>query len=64
MNREQFWALIETAKVATGSDCRAQTAQLVAALGQRSVDEVLAWDRIHGELMAESYGWDLWERLT
>jgi hypothetical protein len=38
MDREQFWALIEAAKVATGSDCRAQTAQLVAALRERSVN--------------------------
>ena len=60
MDREQFWALIEAAKAASGGDCRAQTAQLVAALSERSVDEVLAWDRIHGELLAETYGWDLW----
>jgi Protein of unknown function (DUF4240) len=60
MDRGQFWALIEAAKAATGGDCRAQTAQLIAALREGSVDEVLAWDRIHDELMAESYGWDLW----
>jgi hypothetical protein len=60
MDREQFWVMIEAARAASGGGCQAQTAQLVAALSQRSVDEVLAWDRIHGELMAESYGWDLW----
>jgi Protein of unknown function (DUF4240) len=60
MNREQFWELIEAAKTATGGDCQAQAVQLVAALGERSIDGVLAWDRIYGELMAESYGWDLW----
>jgi len=60
MDREQFWALIEAAKAATGGDCRAQTAQLVAALRQRSVNDVLAWDRIHDELMVQSYRWDLW----
>jgi Protein of unknown function (DUF4240) len=60
MDREQFWALVEAAKQATGGDGRAQAAHLVAALGERSVDDVLAWDRIHGQLMAESYGWDLW----
>jgi hypothetical protein len=60
MDREDFWALIETAKTATGSDCRAQAAQLVAALAERSVDEVLAWDRIYGKLMAESRSWELW----
>jgi Protein of unknown function (DUF4240) len=58
MDREDFWALIETAKTATGSDCRAQAAQLVAALAERSVDEVLAWDRIDGEPMAEPRSWE------
>jgi hypothetical protein len=60
MDREQFWALIEAAKTATGGDCQAQAGQLVAALTDRSVDEALAWDRIYGELMAESYRWELW----
>ena len=41
MDRVQFWALIEAAKTATGSDCQAQTAQLVAALRQGPVEEVL-----------------------
>jgi hypothetical protein len=44
----------------TGGACRAQAADLVAALGQRSVSEVLDYDRIHGQLMAESYRWELW----
>jgi hypothetical protein len=60
MDREQFWELIEAARTAAGGDCQAQTVQLVAALGDRSVNEVLAWDRIQGDLMAESYRWDLW----
>jgi hypothetical protein len=42
MDREQFWALVEAAKAATGGDCQAQAAQLVAALAERSVDDVLA----------------------
>jgi hypothetical protein len=60
MDREQFWALIEAAKAATGGDCQAQTAQLVAVLRQRSVGEILAYDRVELELMAESYCWDPW----
>jgi Protein of unknown function (DUF4240) len=60
MDREQFWALIQAARAATGGDCRAQAAHLVAALGQRPVGEVLDYDRIEGQLMAESYRWDLW----
>jgi hypothetical protein len=60
MDREEFWAMIEAARAATGGDCQAQAARLVAALGKRSVGEVLAWDGIYGELMAESYRWDLW----
>jgi Protein of unknown function (DUF4240) len=60
MDRKQFWALIEAAKAATGGDCRAKTAQLVAALRQGPVEEILEWDRIHDELWVESYRWDLW----
>jgi hypothetical protein len=60
MDRAQFWALIEAAKIATGGDCRALTVQLVAALRERSVDDVLAWDRLHDELVVESYRRDLW----
>ena len=60
MDREQFWSLIEAAKAASGGDCRAQSAQLVAALRDLSVGEVLAWDHLRGELLAESYRWDLW----
>jgi Protein of unknown function (DUF4240) len=60
MDREQFWALIEAAKTSSGGDCQAQTAQLVAALRQGPVDEILDWDRIHAELRVESYRWDLW----
>jgi Protein of unknown function (DUF4240) len=60
MDREQFWALIQAARAATGGDCRAQAARLVAALGQHPVGEVLDYDRIEGQLMAESYRWDLW----
>jgi Protein of unknown function (DUF4240) len=60
MDREQFWTLIEAAKSATGGDCGAQAGRLVAALAGRSVDDVLAWNRIRRELLAESYGWELW----
>ncbi len=60
MDRDEFWTLIEAARAAGGGDCRQQTAHLVAALQQRSVDDILAFDRILHELMAESYRWDLW----
>src|SRR6266702_1273798 len=60
MDRDEFWTLIEAARAAGGDDCRQQTAHLVAALQQRSVDDILAFDRILYELMAESYRWDLW----
>jgi hypothetical protein len=60
MDREQFWALIEAAKAASGGDCKRQAAQLVAALRQRSPDDILAYHRVELELMAESYRWDLW----
>jgi len=60
MDRAQFWALIEAAKAATAGDCRAQAAHLVTALRQRPVSDVLAYDRVEGQLLAESYSWELW----
>lgn len=60
MDREQFWALVEVAKAASGGDCKQQAAQLVAALRQRSVSEVLDYDHIHSWLMAQSYRLALW----
>lgn len=60
MDRDEFWTLIEASKAAGRGDCRQQTAHLVATLQQRSVDDILAYDRILKELMAESYRWDLW----
>ena len=60
MDREQFWTLVEAARMVSGGDCQAQAGHLVAALAQRSVDEVLAWDQIRHELLAESYRWELW----
>jgi hypothetical protein len=56
MDREQFWALIAATKATTDGDCTQQTAHLIATLRQRSVSDVLDYDRIHDELMAESYG--------
>jgi hypothetical protein len=60
MDREQFWTLVETARTVSGGDCQTQAGRLVAALAQRSVNEVLAWDQIRHELLAESYRWELW----
>jgi hypothetical protein len=60
MDREEFWALIEAAKAATGGDCKQQAAQLVAALRQRPVSDVLDYHHIHNWLMAQSYRLELW----
>jgi hypothetical protein len=60
MDRQQFWALIEATKTATGGDCQQQAAQLVAVLGERSVSEVLDYHHIHSWLMAQSYRPELW----
>jgi Protein of unknown function (DUF4240) len=60
MDREQFWTLIEQAGPVPSADCQAVAGQVVAALAERSVDDVLAWDQIRLELLAESYRWELW----
>lgn len=43
MDRDEFWTLIEAARAAGGGDCRQQTAHLVAALQQRTVDYFRGW---------------------
>jgi Protein of unknown function (DUF4240) len=63
MDREQFWAPIEAAKAATGSDCKQQAAQLVAALRERSVSDVLDYHHIHAGSWPSPTAWSCGERL-
>jgi hypothetical protein len=60
MDSRQFWALIEAARAATGGDCEQQATQLVVALRERSVSDVLDCHHLHSWLMAKSYRMELW----
>lgn len=54
MDRAQFWAMVEAARSVRG-DCAQHAARLVAALAELPAAEILAYEHIHDELMAESY---------
>jgi hypothetical protein len=55
MDRDQFWTLIETARTASGGDCEELAAHLVAALSGLPASEVVAFQQILDELLAESF---------
>jgi Protein of unknown function (DUF4240) len=57
MNREQFWALVEST---SGGGCEQHAQRLEAALGRLPPEEILAFGRIQRRLLAESYRWELW----
>jgi Protein of unknown function (DUF4240) len=57
MNREQFWALVESTG---GGGCEQHAQRLKAELGRLPLTEILAFGRIQRQLLAESYRWDLW----
>ena len=60
MDRPRLWVMVEAARPAQGWGCTQHAARLVAALAQLPVVEILAYQQIHDQLMAESYHWDLW----
>jgi hypothetical protein len=55
-----FWKLIKTAKSRSGGDPFQQTELLRAALEKLPPEEIVAFDKILGQLKAESYRNDLW----
>jgi Protein of unknown function (DUF4240) len=57
MNREQFWALVEST---SGGGCEQHAQRLTAELRRLPPTEILAFGRIQQQLLAESYHWDLW----
>lgn len=60
MEIETFWRIIEAAGRATEGDCREQARLVTDALSELEPEEVLAFERILDDLMAEAYCWDLW----
>jgi hypothetical protein len=60
MDRADFWKRIDRAREESGGDVDETTELLQEQLTHLPDREILAFDRILWELMAESYRWDLW----
>jgi hypothetical protein len=60
MDRTAFWSLIEETRKESWEDCERQVELLQKRLMKLPLDEVLAFEVILEELMAESYTWELW----
>src|SRR4029450_325709 len=60
MDRAEFWAMVEAARPPGGGDSVQHAARLVAALAELPAAEILTYQHLQDQLMAESYHWDLW----
>jgi Protein of unknown function (DUF4240) len=60
MDRAEFWAMVEAARPPGGGDCAQHAARLMAALAELPAAEILTYQHIQDQLMAESCRWDLW----
>jgi Protein of unknown function (DUF4240) len=60
MDRAEFWAMVEAVRPPGAGDCAEHAAHLVAALAELPAAEILTYQHIQDQLMAESYHWDLW----
>ncbi len=62
MDIDQFWALIESARVSAGdhADCEAIVAQAISLLSALTAEEIIAADQRLSEVMARSYLHPLW----
>lgn len=61
MDRDAFWELIEHTRNESNGDIDLQTRLLVEVLKELGTKEILAFDRIHTELMDQAYTADLWD---
>jgi hypothetical protein len=57
MTLDEFWDLIESTRV---PDAPEHAARLIAALGARPVDDILAFGHQFGAFHVAAYRWDLW----
>jgi hypothetical protein len=60
MDRQQFWDMVEAAKSGSDGDCSRQAELVLEALQELSIDDIVSFDWILGQLQAESYRADLW----
>jgi len=59
MTRDEFWAVIETAR-REGSEAHGVAERVSSALAQRSAADIRAFEEHRLRVMQESYGWGLW----
>lgn len=64
VDRDRFWALVETSKPGTGTESREHAANLKQLLKELSPSELIDFHRILQELRAEAYTADLWNMAT
>jgi hypothetical protein len=57
MDQAEFWALLESTK---DQDCQQHAQRLQGRLGALSPNQILAFERIQRQLLAEADRWDLW----
>jgi hypothetical protein len=60
MDRDTFWTIVDSARSAVGVDDEAFLDRVREQLEKLVPEEVIAFDAIQDELMAESYRRDLW----
>jgi hypothetical protein len=60
MDSAQFWQLIEYSRENAGGDLDEQADELTDLLSELPADEILAFDRLFRQLLADAYRWDLW----
>ncbi len=59
MNKDSFWALIESARE-VGEDCNERAECVIEQLSQLPPADILDFQRHIEECLAETYRWDLW----
>lgn len=60
MDRSEFWSLIGDARTKSNGDCDRLVELLEGRLGRLPAEEIIAFQTIIDELLAQSYTWELW----
>jgi hypothetical protein len=60
VDRDGYWALVEAAGEAARWDAEGVADDLVCRLRELPVAELVGFDAVQRDLLAESYRWDLW----
>ena len=61
MDRKQFWSIVNAAQKESGGDFDRRYRILIEALSDLPPEDIIDFSDIYGELLRESYSWDLWD---